>query len=108
MPKLAPKSVIVAASLKGAEGEGTPATVTVPKIDVIDGAEYKTPDAREPVRCVEPQETTPGLTTPIPPRRPCGSLTSTEESDIQRLLLVEVDPILVFDVKKLPSAEPRT
>jgi hypothetical protein len=40
MPKLAPKMVIVAAALKGADGAGLVTAVLVPPIDEIVGAEY--------------------------------------------------------------------
>jgi len=40
MPKLAPKMVIVAAALKGADGAGLVTAVLVPPIDEIVGGEY--------------------------------------------------------------------
>ncbi len=40
MPKLAPKIVIVAAALKGADGAGMATAVLVPPIDEIIGGEY--------------------------------------------------------------------
>ena len=40
MPKLAPKMVMVAAALKGADGAGSRTSVLVPPIDKIVGAEY--------------------------------------------------------------------
>ena len=40
MPKLAPKIVMVAAALKGADGAGLVIAVLVPLIDKIVGAEY--------------------------------------------------------------------
>jgi hypothetical protein len=40
MPKLAPKRVMVAAVLKGADGAGLATALMVPPIDEIVGAEY--------------------------------------------------------------------
>ena len=40
MPKLAPKIVMVAAALKGADGAGLATAVLVPPIDEIVGGEY--------------------------------------------------------------------
>jgi hypothetical protein len=70
MPKLAPKIVMVAAALKGADGAGLVTAVLVPAIDVIVGAEYLTAAVIDPVSCQAPQETTPVLAEPMLPRRP--------------------------------------
>jgi hypothetical protein len=40
MPKLAPKIVIVTASLKGDDGRGLLTVLSVPSIELITGAEY--------------------------------------------------------------------
>ncbi len=85
MPKLAPKIVIVAATLKGEDGLWVVTALLVPLIDEMRGAEYLTADDIDPVRGMEPQDITPDLSEFIPPRRPLGILMKIDESEIQIL-----------------------
>jgi hypothetical protein len=108
MPKLAPKTVMVAAVFQGADGAVVATAVLVPPIDEIVGAEYITAAVIVPVSCLEPQETTPVLAVLMPPRRPCGILTRIAVSEIQTLRLVAVSPTLERAVLALPKDDPLT
>ncbi len=83
MPKFTPKSVIVAAELKGADGLGFRTPVLVLEMDEISGAEYRTPFVIEPMRSLEPHDIIPDLVALMPPRRPDGILIRIELSEIQ-------------------------
>ncbi len=75
--------VIVTAALYGADGLGFKTVLSEPLMDETFGAEYFTALDNEPTICFEPHETTPDLVIPMFPRRPVGTLTTTDESEIQ-------------------------